>query len=85
MGRPFVRGLQVLQGNAREARVVVSLNLTHEVPVWKLRLLLDQLDDADILVPNRVANLSIQREGEYIGFVDLLYEQQHIELFDEQV
>ena len=63
----------------------MSLNLTHEVPVWKLRLLLDQLNDADVLVPNRVANLSIQREGVYIGFVDLLYEQQHIELFDEQV
>lgn len=55
----------------------------HSITAGYLKCLLTQLRDSDVLIPNEVANLKIERDGKYIGFVDLLENNQHVEFFDE--
>lgn len=55
--------------------------IDHEITVAQLKVLLAQLRDDDVLIPNTVANLAIRRDGTYVGFVDLLKDQGQIELF----
>jgi len=52
----------------------------HEISVAKLRELLAELLDDDILIPNVVCNLLISRSGSYIGYINLLKDRQGIEL-----
>lgn len=44
------------------------------IPVEKLSALLSQLLSTDKIFPNRVGNLSVVRDGEYIGYIDLAAE-----------
>lgn len=53
----------------------------HAITVKRLRELLNELRDDDILIPNAVGNLKIDRNGAYVGFVDLLHTSPHVELF----
>lgn len=43
----------------------------HEITVADLKALLDTLRDDDVLVPNRVRNLTIFRGEDTIGFINL--------------
>ena len=45
--------------------------LNHEITVAKLRELLGQLRDTDVLAPNQVYNLRVDRDGDYFGYIDL--------------
>ena len=56
-------------------------NLDHEITVSKLEYLLESLLPDDVLVPNAVMNLLIERHGIAIGFINLLNNRQQIELF----
>lgn len=57
--------------------------IEHEITVGKLKELLAQLQDDDVLVPNQVRNLAIFRGNEQIGFIDLLTGSQEVELYSE--
>lgn len=46
--------------------------MPHEITVAELLEALTQLGPGDILIPNRVVNLTIALDGQMIGFVDLL-------------
>lgn len=54
--------------------------IEHEITVAKLGELLKELDDNDVLIPNGVRNLTIERGGKYIGFVNLLKDNQMVEM-----
>jgi hypothetical protein len=41
------------------------------ISVVKLRAVLEYLKDEDLLFPNRVGNLAIIRNNNYIGFIDI--------------
>ena len=43
--------------------------------VGKMKKILDELRDDDILSPNRVGNLSITRNAEQIGYIDFFNEE----------
>ena len=58
--------------------------IEHLITVGRLRELLSLLRDDDVLIPNKVANLKIERDGAYVGYVDLLEGQQCVELFDDE-
>ena len=58
-------------------------DLQHRTTVAKLRSLLAQLQDSDVLIPNQVQNLSIVRDGEQIGFIELRHFHEAIELYEE--
>lgn len=54
--------------------------MTHNISVWRLKELLSQLNDSEILTPNAVDNLTItSADGEYLGFINLLDGQAEIE------
>ena len=55
--------------------------IRHEVSVKKLRELLTQLNDEDVLIPNQVAHLALIRNGSQIGFIDLLPDFQEVTLY----
>jgi hypothetical protein len=50
----------------------MDIDIRHRITASELRHLLTQLRDDDVLEPNAVGNLRIIRDGESIGFVDLL-------------
>lgn len=54
----------------------------HKITVSKLRSLLAQLRDDDELHPNAMGNLKVVRDGNYVGFIDLLVGMQSLELLD---
>jgi hypothetical protein len=58
------------------------MNAGHEITVKVLREILLELGDEDILTPNLADNLTIYRNGEYLGFVDLAKGSQKIDFFD---
>jgi hypothetical protein len=77
-----------------------DIGVGHFVTVAKLRELLLELRDDDVLTPNRVENLTVLRGGEreqtkgnfsvlknsrYVGFIDLLNGDPHVELFEEDL
>lgn len=47
--------------------------------VEKLKQILDQLQDTDELYPNRVGNLSVIRNEEQIGYIDIGTESLELE------
>lgn len=49
----------------------IGETLEHCITVATLRELLSELREDDILIPNDVGNLAIERNGLYIGYVDL--------------
>jgi hypothetical protein len=51
--------------------------------VGDLKKLLGELDDDLMLYPNRVGNLSITNSEGLVGYIDLHYIEQKIELFGE--
>lgn len=55
--------------------------IAHSIEACKLAALLRQLQPNDLLVPNSVRNLAIYRNGEYIGFIDLLEDCQSVVFF----
>ncbi len=57
--------------------------MEHNITVGLLKVLLEELDDDDLLIPNTVRNLSIERNGEYWGFINLLENRQEIDWRDE--
>jgi hypothetical protein len=56
---------------------------THVITVGDLKRLLEELDDDLMLYPNRVGNLSITNSEGLVGYIDLHYVEQKIELFGE--
>jgi len=50
--------------------------------VKKLKEILSQLDDDDLLIPNRVGNLAVVRGAEHIGQID--FNAEEFEDFDEE-
>lgn len=50
----------------------------HEVTVRQLLGLLNELTLDDVLVPNLVRNLAIERGGQYIGYINLLKDFQEV-------
>ena len=56
--------------------------MPHSISVSDLRRLLALLRDDDVLIPNTVANLIIERDGVRIGFVDLLEGHPNIEFYE---
>jgi hypothetical protein len=46
--------------------------MDHEITVARLKELLADLKDDDLLIPNAVRNLSIIRDEKEFGFIDLL-------------
>ena len=54
--------------------------MEHSISVGQLKELLGLLEDDDVLIPNRVANLTIIRADAYIGFINLLEGGQEIEM-----
>jgi len=38
--------------------------------VERLKAILSEIEDEDLLIPNRVGNLSVVRNDKYIGFID---------------
>jgi len=62
-----------------------DLHFDHEISVTNLRFLLSKLEDGDILVPNRVRNLTVYRHDLYVGFINLSSGRQCIEFYDEDV
>jgi len=67
-----------------EAGEDVWFSLGHEITVEKLRGILSQLRDDDLLLPNRVQNLTIIRGGCYIGFINLQKNLEEVEIFEEK-
>lgn len=45
--------------------------LEKSIPVARLKEILSQLEDTDLLYPNRVGNLSVVRGDQQIGYVDI--------------
>ena len=43
--------------------------------VAQMIALLNKLEDNDILMPNRVGNISVIRDGDFIGFIDVSFEE----------
>ena len=45
----------------------------HTITVGKLREILSDpyLNDDDVLIPNAVKNLAVERAGEYVAYIDL--------------
>ena len=54
--------------------------IDHEITVARLKKLLSLLKDDDVLIPNRVRNLTIVRNDKYFGFIDLLKNDTHVEI-----
>lgn len=70
--------------DAREAhRVKETFPVPHNITVSQLALLLEKLDNDDVLVINRVSNLSIERDGKYVGFINLLEGHQEVDFYEE--
>lgn len=56
--------------------------MTHEISVWRLKELLAELNDSEVLTPNAVGHLLItSADGEDLGFINLLAGQAEIEWF----
>lgn len=56
--------------------------MEHEISVGRMKELLTELDDKDMLIPNAVGNLLVRNErGLDIGFIDLLKDQASIERY----
>ena len=53
--------------------------MRHAITVGSLADLLRLLEPTDVLIPNTVGNLRIDRAGEYIGYIDLLEDCQEVE------
>lgn len=52
--------------------------LKKSISVENLKKALEKLEDDDILYPNQVGNLTVVRNGNYIGYIDIseeTYEQ----------
>lgn len=61
--------------------------MEHSISVKELMAVLALLPPDDILFPNRVANLSIERDGKLVGFIDLLAGIPHedrLQIFDDE-
>jgi len=56
------------------------IDISHEVSVKKLKEILSELLDDDVLIPNAVGNLALIRNGEYAGFINLLKDLQCLEI-----
>lgn len=56
--------------------------MEHEIGVGRMKELLTELNDEDVLIPNTVGNLIIRnQQGTDIGFIDLLKDQTSIERY----
>jgi hypothetical protein len=51
--------------------------MEHSILVKDLIAILSLLVPDDKLIPNRVRNLAIERDGEFIGYIDLLSDMPH--------
>lgn len=59
------------------------MSFNHSITVVQLRKLLHLLRDDDVLVPNKVQNFAVFRDGVYVGFINLLDGCQQIELHEK--
>lgn len=59
----------------------INTMIRHAIKVGDLRALLAELNDDDVLVPNEVRNLRIERNAAAVGFVDLLEGHARVELW----
>lgn len=62
-----------------EGLMAVSILPRHRISVSGLRELLSGLRDDDVLIPNECSNLAIMRNGEYVGFIELLEGRHRVE------
>lgn len=58
------------------------MSLQHRTTVAKLRSLLAQLRDDDVLEPNAVQNLAIVRDGAQIGHIELHHFHESVEIYE---
>ena len=54
----------------------------HELTKKELIGLLENLEDNDILIPNRVQNLLVVREGEGFGVINFAFKE--LEIWDDE-
>jgi hypothetical protein len=57
------------------SREVEAGFFTRWMTVDKLRKALEQLQDTDEILPDKVGNLSVPRDGEVIGYIDFQEEE----------